>query len=109
MANVASDFAVEDLEVVNLGEVATGTLTSATTGAFTGATVEGTTGATIDATSGVVTGLLVMPATVTVCQVVQFAALSLTRISTAVIADFRTPLADTDKDKSTKGIEILLA
>ena len=57
----------------------------------------------------VTAGVLVKPATVTVCQPVQFPALSLTRISTDVAADFRTPLDDTDSDKSTKGTETLAA
>ena len=57
----------------------------------------------------VTAGALVKPAIVTFCQPVQFPALSLNRISTAVVADFRTPLDDTDSDKSAKGTETLVA
>jgi hypothetical protein len=78
---VAIDLAVADFEVVILGVV----------------------------TVGVVTVGVVKPVTVTVCHPVQFPALSLTRISTEVTADFRIPLDETDKDRSTKGIDILLA
>ena len=60
-------------------------------------------------TVGVVTVGAFKPATVTICQPVQFPALSLTRISTDVAADFRTPLDETDNDKSVKGTETLFA
>ena len=52
---------------------------------------------------------VVKPATVTVRKPVQFPAWSLTRIFTDVAADFRTPLDDTDSDKSAKGTETLVA
>jgi hypothetical protein len=54
-------------------------------------------------------GVLVEPATVTVRQPVQFPAVSLTRIFTDAADDFRTPIDDTDSDKSAKGIETLVA
>ncbi len=49
------------------------------------------------------------PATVTVRHPVQFPALSLTRISTDVAANFCKPLDETDSDKSAKGTDTLVA
>ena len=58
---------------------------------------------------GVVTVGVVNPATARVCQLVQFPALSLTRISTDVATDFCSPLDETENDKSVKGTETLVA